>query len=351
MGVERKTLCTHFLSTVTVRDITTRMGPRVLGCLVIVVLFYVARCSCKIAHQTGANEVQQEKRKIVKLLLRNFPLQESSSYHNLVEEDEGEYSIVEDENKEHNLLEDDEEEHPQFQEGDHLAQYAPLYPYEEQSIEDKMYYRPILKSSDKSEFSRFEHALSPFLLPPPIDSGRVNVDTTVEATEDNADIYYQGYNYPNSYPNVGKMVEEAEEDNADLYYEAYVHPNTNVQDTAEKYYEGYIHPANNLEKYIKSFDEPSEDNANDYYVAYVQPNTEDNADEYYEPYTHTSSNLPYSQYTQTQQELEKLPELGDGYTYEGPMEALEDIDNKEHRYVEYENEIVDVPQIIVKFEN
>merc|ERR1711936_972937 len=195
--------------------------------------------------------------------------------------------------------------------------------YEEPSIEDIMYYRPILKSSDKSEFYRFEHALSPFLLPPPIDSGRVNVDTTVDATEDNAD----------------------------LYYKAYVHPKTNVQDTAEKYYEGYIHPANNLEKYIKSFDEPSEDNANDYYVAYVQPNTEDNADEYYEPYTHTSSNLPYSQYTQTQQELEKLPELGDGYTYEGPMEALEDIDNKEHRYVEYENEIVDVPQIIVKFEN
>merc|ERR1711936_1289937 len=323
MGVERKTLCAYFLSRVTLRDITTRMGPRILGCLVIVALCCVARCSCKIAHQTGTNEVQQERRKIVKLLLRNFPLQESSSYQNLVEEDEGEHNIEEDEDKGHSLLGDDEEEHPQFQEGDHLAQYAPLYPYEEPSIEDKMYYRPILKSSDKSEFSRFEHALSSFLLPPPIDSGRVNVDTTVEA----------------------------EEDNADLYYEAYVHPNANVQDNAEKYYEGYIHPANNLEKYIKSFDEPSEDNANDYYVVYVQPNTEDNADEYYEPYTHTSSNLPYSQYTQTQQELEKLPELGDGYTYEGPMEALEDIDNKEHRYVEYENEIVDVPQIIVKFEN
>merc|ERR1711936_1152280 len=116
MGVERKTLCAHFLSRVTVRVITTRMRLRVLGCLVIVVLCYVARCSCKIAHQTGANEVQQERRKIVKLLLRNFPLQESSSYQNLVE----------DEDKEHNLLGDDEEEHPQFQEGDHLAQYAPL---------------------------------------------------------------------------------------------------------------------------------------------------------------------------------------------------------------------------------
>merc|ERR1711936_482132 len=304
MGVERKTLCTHFLSRVTVRDITTRMGHKVLGCLVIVALCYVARCSCKIAHQAGTNEVQQERRKIVKLLLRNFPLQESSSYQNLVEEDEGEDDLEEDEDKEHNLIEDDEDEHPQFQEGDHLAQYAPLYPYEELSIEDKMYYRPILKSSDKSEFSRFEHALSPFLLPPPIDSGRVNVDTTVEATEDNADIYYQGYTYPNSYPNVGKMIEEAEEDNAALYY-----------------------------------------------VAYVQPNTEDNADEYYEPYLYTSSNLPYSQYTPTQQEWEKLPELGDGNMYEGPMEALEDIDNKEHRNGEYENEIEDVPQIIVKFEN
>jgi len=414
-AVERKTLCTHFLSTVTVRDITTRMGPRVLGCLVIVALCYVASCSCKIAHQTGANEVQQERRKIVKLLLRNFPLQESSSYQNLVEEDDWEHNKVEDENKEHNLLGDDEKEHPQFQEGDHLAQYAPLYPYEEPSIEDIMYYRPILKSSDKSEFYRFEHALSPFLLPPPIDSGRVNVDTTMEATEDNADIYYQGYTYPNSYPNIGNLIEEAEEDNVDLYYEAYVHPNPNVQimeslepteENAEKYYEGYIHPSNNMEirkafeepteenadqydqgyiystpnmqliksleepmqdnidtyyeryiqsnpnlKYIKSFEVPTEDNTNEYYVAYVQPNTEDHADEYYEPYLYTSSNLPYSQYTQTQQEWEKLPELGVGNMYKGPMEALEDIANKAHRNGEYENEIVDVPQIIVKLQN
>merc|ERR1711936_329980 len=223
--------------------------------------------------------------------------------------------------------------------------------YEEPSIEDIMYYRPILKSSDKSEFYRFEHALSPFLLPPPIDSGRVNVDTTVEATEDNADIYYQGYTYPNSYPNVGKMIEEAEEDNAALYYEAYVHPNTNVHDNAEKSYEGYIHPANNLEKYIKSFEDPTEDDTNEYYVAYVQPNTEDNADEYYEPYLYTSSNLPYSKYTQTQQEWEKLPELGDGNMYEGPMEASEYIDNKECRNGDYANEILDVPKIIVKLEN
>merc|ERR1711936_377936 len=351
MGVERKTLCTHFLSRVTVRDITTRMGHKVLGCLVIVALCYVARCSCKIAHQAGTNEVQQERRKIVKLLLRNFPLQESSSYQNLVEEDDGEHNIEEDENREHNLLGDDEEEHPQFQEGDHLAQYAPLYPYGEPPIEDKMYYRPILKSSDKSEFSRFEHALSPFLLPPPIDSGRVHVDTIMEATEDNADAYYQGYTYPNSYPNIGKLVEEADEDNAALYYEAYVHPNANVQDNAEKYYEEYIHPVNNLEKHIKSFEDPTEDDANEYYVAYVQPNTEDHADEYYEPYLYTSSNLPYSQYTPTPQEWEKLPELGDGNTYEGPMEASEHIENKELKNGEYENEIEDVPQIIVKFEN
>merc|ERR1711936_395094 len=415
MGVERKTLCTHFLSTVTVRDITTRMGPRVLGCLVIVALCYVSSCSCKIAYQTGANEVQQERRKIVKLLLRNFPLQESSSYQNLVEEDEGEHNIEEDEDKEHNLLGDDEEKLPQFQEGDHLAQYAPLYPYEEPSIEDILYYRPILKSSEKSEFSRFEHALSPFLLPPPIVSGRVNVDTTLEATEDNADIYYQGYTYPNSYPNIGKLIEEAEEDNADLYYEAYVHPNPNVkiieslepsEDNDEKFYEGYIHPGNNMEirkafeepteenaaqyyqgyiystpnmqliksfenpmednvdtyyegyiqptpnlKYIKSSEDPSEDNANEYYLAYVQPNTEDNADEYYEPYLYTSSSLPYSQYTQPQQEWEKLPELGDGNLYERPMEALEDIDNKELTNGKYENEILDIPKIIVKLEN
>jgi len=348
----------------------------------------MASCSCKIAHQTHSNEVQQERRKIVKLLLRKFPSQESSNYHNMVEEDEVEHNVVEEEAKEHNILEDDEEEHPHFQEGDHLTQYAPLYPYEEQLIGDKMNFRPILKTSDKtkSEISRFEHALSTILLPPPIDSEPVNIDTSMEATEDNADIYYQGYSYPNNYP----RIKEVKEDNADHYYEAYVHPMDNVQitdslkpteDNAHLYYEGYNHPTKNLE-IGKPFEEPTEDNADKYYHGYFYstPNmqliksleepfgdsyykeniqqtdnhkfmksfdepTEENADEYYEPYMYMYT-YPYKQYAQRLQEWEKLPELGDGNMYEGPMDSSTELRNEQ-----YENEIFDVPKTIVKLQN
>merc|ERR1711936_357877 len=315
MGVEKKTLCTHFLPRATVRDITTRMGLGVLGCLVIMVLYCMGSCSCKVAHKVHSNEVQQERRKIVNLILRNFPLQDSSSYKNLVEEDE-EHNLVEDEDKEHNLLEDHEEKHPQFQEGYPLAQYAPLYPYEDQ----------------------------------PFDSEQVNVNTTIEATEDNADIYYQGYTYPNSNLKIDKIIQEAKEDNADLYYGAYVHPNDNIQEiepseeNADVYYEGYIHPTTNLE-IRKAFEEPTEDNADSYYQEHIQDNanikliksfeepSEENADEYYKPYMHISYNLPYSQYTRRLED------------------ASEHTENNELRNEEHENEIFDAPKIIVKLQN
>merc|ERR1711936_1101720 len=313
--VEKKSLCTHFLPRVTVRDITTRMGLGVLGCLVIMALYCMGSCSCKVAHQAHSNEVQQERRKIVKLILRNFPLQDSSSYKNLVEEDE-EHNLVEDEDKEHNLLEDHEEKHPQFQEGYPLAQYAPLYPYEDQ----------------------------------PFDSEQVNVNTTIEATEDNADIYYQGYTYPNSNLKIDKIIQEAKEDNADLYYGAYVHPNDNIQEiepseeNADVYYEGYIHPTTNLE-IRKAFEEPIEDNVDSYYEEHIQDNanikliksfeepSEENADEYYKPYMHISYNLPYSQYTRRLED------------------ASEHTENNELRNEEHENEIFDAPKIIVKLQN
>merc|ERR1711936_329756 len=318
MGVEKKTLCTHFLPRATVRDITTRMGLGVLGCLVIMALYCMASYSCKVAHKVHSNEVQQERRKIVKLILRNFPLKDSSSDKNLVEEDE-EYNLVEDEDKEHNLFEDHEEEHPQFPEGYPLAQYAPLYPYEDQ----------------------------------PFDSEQVNVDTAIEATEDNADIYYQGYTYPNSNLKIGKIIQEAKEDNADLYYGAYVHPNDNAQvieslepseDNADLYYEEYIYPTPNMQV-TNSPKETIEDNVDSYYEGHIKDNanikliksfeepSEENADEYYEPYMHISYNLPYSQYTRR---LEN---------------ASEHTENKELRNEEYENEIFDAPKIIVKLQN
>merc|ERR1711936_713871 len=185
--VEKKSLCTHFLPRATVRYTTTRMGLGVLGCLVIMALYCMGSCSCKVAHQAHSNEVQQERRKIVKLILRNFPLQDSSSYKNLVEEDE-EHNLVEEEDKEHNLL-GDHEGHP-------LAQYAPSYPYEDQ----------------------------------PFDSEQVNVDTTIEATKDNADLYYGAYVHPNDNVQVIESLEPTE-DNADLYYEGYIYSTPNMQVT------------------------------------------------------------------------------------------------------------------------
>merc|ERR1711936_1355394 len=273
MGVEKKTLCTHFLPRATVRDITTRMGLGVLGCLVIMVLYCMGSCSCKVAHKVHSNEVQQERRKIVNLILRNFPLQDSSSGKNLVEEDE-EHNLVEDEDKEHNLLEDHEEEHPQFPEGYPLAQYAPLYPYEDQ----------------------------------PFDSEQVNVNTTIEATEDNADIYYQGYTYPNSNLKIDKIIQEAKEDNADLYYGAYVHPNDNIQEiepseeNADVYYEEYIYPTLNMQV-TKSPKETIEDNVDSYYEEHIYPTLnmqvtkspketiEDNVDSYYEEHIQDNANI------------------------------------------------------------
>merc|ERR1711936_29179 len=318
MGVEKKSLCTHFLPRVTVRDITTRMGLGVLGCLVIMALYCMGSCSSKFAHQAHSNEVQQERRKIVKLILRNFPLQDSSGYQNLVEEDE-EHNLVEEEDKEHNLLKDHEEEHPQFQEGYPLAQYAPLYPYEDQ----------------------------------PIDSEQVNIDTTIEATEDNADIYCGAYVHPNDNAQVIESLEPSE-DNADLYYEGYIHPTTNLEirkafeepteDNADLYYQEYIYPTPNMQV-TNSPKETIEDNVDSYYEGHIKDNanikliksfeepSEENADEYYEPYMHISYNLPYSQYTRRLEE------------------ASEHTENKELRNEEYENEIFDDPKIIVKLQN
>merc|ERR1711892_379410 len=150
-----------------------KMGPKDLVLLVTLSVRCVMYSNGAIAYKAHKNEVQNERRKIVKLLLRNFPLQESSSYHNLVE--------------------DDDVGQPNFQKGDHLTQYAPAYPYDGESTSTK-HDQPDIKYSKipKQDISRFEYALSTILLPPPINSEPIDVESFKETAE-NADEYYEPY--------------------------------------------------------------------------------------------------------------------------------------------------------------
>merc|ERR1719184_780266 len=117
----------------------------------------------KVALKTHKNELPKERRKIVKLLLRNFPLQESASYHNLVEDDEAGQPI---------------------HRGSSMTKYAPAYPYKEESMSELRIPSTKLK---KPDISKFEYALSTILLPPPMSP------ETLVNSEDNADVYYAPY--------------------------------------------------------------------------------------------------------------------------------------------------------------
>merc|ERR1712142_1025732 len=133
------------------------MGPTVIlvsGALLLCCMRY---SNGDIAVKTQKNELPKEKRKIVKLLLRNFPLEESASYHNLVEDDEAGQPIAR---------------------GSSMTKYAPAYPYEETHI--SKLHKPV----QKPEISKFEYALSSILLPPP---------KPAEPSVDEADVYYAPY--------------------------------------------------------------------------------------------------------------------------------------------------------------
>merc|ERR1712142_949663 len=167
------------------------MGPTVIlvsGALLLCCMRY---SNGDIAVKTQKNELPKEKRKIVKLLLRNFPLEESASYHNLVEDDEAGQPIAR---------------------GSSMTKYAPAYPYEETHI--SKLHKPV----QKPEISKFEYALSTILLPPP---------KPAEPSVDEADVYYAPYlqnmyKYGESSYQSNEKLPQNTEDDADLYYEPYM---------------------------------------------------------------------------------------------------------------------------------
>eukprot|EP00092_Neocalanus_flemingeri_P013385 GFUD01014429.1.p1 GENE.GFUD01014429.1~~GFUD01014429.1.p1 ORF type:complete len:318 (+),score=70.13 GFUD01014429.1:149-1102(+) len=316
------------------------MGPAHLILLMTVVMCCMMNSNGEIAYKAHKNEVQNERRKIVKLLMRNFPLQESSSYHNLVE--------------------DDEVGQPTFQEGDHLTQYAPSYPYEgKPMLKNKkdaiIYYRPKVKASKKpiTDLSKFEYALSTILLPPPIHTSPTDVVTIKEANDDNADEFYAPYM---NHMSLTQPINEATEENTDEYYEAYM----------QNMYKTYN------EKNMKLTQPDSEQNSADRYylpvMQYQQPEIlpKNTADQYY---------LPYNQYAQQQQDdwlqyyqpqSDELPNLIDGGLYDGPVDMLENEKRAESdEYQELptlgfgnqfpgpasaDNEIYDIPKILLKYQ-
>merc|ERR1739847_222320 len=158
------------------------MGDRVMVALGLVLICCMTYSTGEIALKTQQNELPKERRKIVKLLLRNFPLQESASYHNLVEDDEAGQPIPR---------------------GSSMTKYAPAYPYQEESVSE-------LNSQKPPDISKFEYALSTILLPPPVSHSQ-----TQRNNEDDAELYYAPYMGSNAEDDdMSKNTEE----NADIFF-------------------------------------------------------------------------------------------------------------------------------------
>lgn len=284
----------------------------VLGLVLICCMTY---SNGEIAMKTQKNELPKERRKIVKLLLRNFPLQESASYHNLVEDDETGQPIPR---------------------GSSMTKYAPAYPYEEESMSELNSQKPVAKLLLKlPDISKFEYALSTILLPPPVSQSQ-----TQRNNEDDAEIYYAPY--------MGSNVKDE-----DMF--------ENSDENPEIFYEPYMQ---NMYQNDEYFPENSANNADAYYASYTkQPYDssdpeEEFADEYYIPYynqllNYNQQQVPdqYVQYFHRQphpimhEEYQDLPQHDVTSLYEGPVD---DLIMSEKERLPHENEIFDVPRIILK---
>ena len=153
--------------------------------------------------------MHKEHRKIAKLLLKSFPLKESGSYHNLVEEEEGQKKADE----------------------DHIGYYAPQYPYSSKALAKN---RKLVKAQLRKanpDLSRFTYALSSVLLPPPRE---------VVPTEEKAELYYAPY------MNTMEGHLDSVEEDADAYYLPYM----------------------NLGRVQPVFKKPKTKSVEDYYSAY-----------------------------------------------------------------------------------
>merc|ERR1712079_18126 len=162
MGVRSGTQEKHFL-----RHTAIKMDNQTIMIFGFLLMCCMICSNGEIALKTQKNELPKERRKIVKLLLRNFPLQESASYHNLVEDDEAGQPI---------------------HRGSSMTKYAPAYPYKEESMTELRIPKPVTNMK-RPDISKFEYALSTILLPPPMSP------ETLENSEDNADVYYKPYEH------------------------------------------------------------------------------------------------------------------------------------------------------------
>jgi len=275
----------------------------------------------EIAFKTHKNALQNERRKIAKLLLRSFPLQESSSYHNLVEEEDVGQNIL--------------------QKGNELTQYAPEYPYDGQITtgnqgDASFYYHPSVKTLKRTnpDLSKFAYALSTILLPPPISSSPVETGHTIEATEDAAAEYYAPYiqDMYKTYDDKNlKLTQTLKEDDADKYYLPYMQ---NKQPE--------IYSSNNAEEFYLPYHQYAQQQEDDW-LAYYQP----------QPVKVFASSV------------DELPNIKLGSLYRGPIDVFENNEKAEMFEDELpsmtignqflgpataENEIFDHPKIFLKFQ-
>jgi len=328
------------------------MRDRVILALGLILICFMPYSNGEIASKTIKNELPKERRKIVKLLLRNFPLQESASYHNLVEEDEAGQPIAR---------------------GSSMTKYAPAYPYQEEPMSKLASTKPVAKLLLKSpDISKFEYALSTILLPPPVSQSQtynndeadaevyyapyidsnVDDDDMYKNTEENADIFYEPY-MQNMYQNEEYFPKNtaSNADDDDMY--------KNTEENADIFYEPYMQ---NMYQYGKSIPENTANNADIYYAPYIKQAygssnpEEEMADEYYTPYMNYNQEQQQDQWLQyfyrqplpvTHTEYQELPQHDASSLYEGPVDDL--IVSEEETLPEaHENEIFDVPRVILK---
>jgi len=280
------------------------MGDRVMVALGIVLICCMTYSNGEIALKTQKNELPKERRKIVKLLLRNFPLQESASYHNLVEDDEAGQPIPR---------------------GSSMTKYAPAYPYQEESMSELNSQKPVGKLLLKSpDISKFEYALSTILLPPPVSQSQAQRNN-----EDDAEVYYAPYMGSNVKDEA--MFENTEE-NADIFYEPYmqnIYQYENFANNADAYYAPYT-------KQSYGSSDPEEEFADEYYIPYMNYNQQQVQDQWLQ-YFHRQP-LPIMH-----EEYQDLPQHDAASLYEGPVDDVIISEDEAH-----ENEIFDVPRIILK---
>ena len=191
-------------------------------------------------------------------------------------------------------------------------QYAPQYPYKsvQQNIV-KVRFKffvnlKIIPYYQTPALSKIAWALSPTLVPPPVDN-----------TEENADLFYKPYYF-------------ASEDNADMFYKPYMKNSNHIDRDAEEYYLPYIGQWNEMsDPWLQYYDNTPMP---------THPKTE----KYEGPMASLSMGLyqgPIPTLDEGPDQFQELPKLSFGHRYKGPKYDIADVND---------NEIFDVPKVFVK---